>query len=213
MMSDRRERVKALLDQVLDLEPERRDAFLARECGSDPDLLTEVRSLMTALDGADDPLERPALAGSGTPFGREGSVIGAYRLLRRIGEGGMGVVYEAERADQQFDRRVAIKLIHAGVDYQIREVLESAFLFGAETLRELGVPEEEIEEIIEDVRLRDAERLELQTAGGIHAGTNLLKRNTPVPTPLAQPRRAGKALNDETADVISGKPIASATSE
>ncbi|MCA8972995.1 MAG: protein kinase, partial [Planctomycetes bacterium] len=113
MMSDRRERVKALLDQVLDLEPERRDAFLARECGSDPDLLTEVRSLMTALDGADDPLERPALAGSGTPFGREGSVIGAYRLLRRIGEGGMGVVYEAERADQQFDRRVAIKLIHA----------------------------------------------------------------------------------------------------
>ena len=112
-----------------------------------------------------------------------------------------------------FDRGAAIKLIHAGVDYQIREVLESAFLFGAETLRELGVPEEEIEEIIEDVRLRDAERLELQTAGGIHAGTNLLKRNTPVPTPLAQPRRAGTALNDETADVISGKPIASATSE
>ena len=90
-----------------------------------------------------------------------------------------------------FDRGTTISLIKAGVDYQIRETFESALLFGGEALQRLGVDEEEIAEIIEDVRRRDQERLELQIAGGIQAGRGLMKGNAPVPAPLA--RRSGRA--------------------
>ncbi|MBO6719586.1 MAG: cation:proton antiporter [Rhizobiaceae bacterium] len=101
-----------------------------------------------------------------------------------------------------FDRGAAIKLINAGVEYQIRETLESALLFAENTLHTLGVPEEETEEILADVRRRDAERLELQVAGGIYAGSGLLQKNMPVPTPLSTPRRTGRGLNEETQDLL-----------
>ncbi len=105
-----------------------------------------------------------------------------------------------------YDRGSAIKLIQLGVDYQIREALESALVFGRETLTTLGVPEEEADETIAEVRRRDAERLELQVAGGIYAGTSLIQGNAakaaPVPAPLATPRRKGRALSEETQKVI-----------
>jgi glutathione-regulated potassium-efflux system protein KefB len=101
-----------------------------------------------------------------------------------------------------FDRGAAIKLINAGVEYQIRETLESALRFAETTLRSLGVPDDETEEIMEDVRRRDAERLELQVAGGIYAGSGLLQKNMPVPTPLSTPRRAGRGLNEETEGLL-----------
>jgi glutathione-regulated potassium-efflux system protein KefB len=103
-----------------------------------------------------------------------------------------------------FDRGAAIRLIKAGVEYQIRETLESALRFAEATLETLGVPDEEAEEILADVRSRDAERLQLQVAGDIYAGTGLLKRNTPVPAPLSTPRRAGQALNEETEGLLRG---------
>ena len=101
-----------------------------------------------------------------------------------------------------FDRGAAISLIKAGVEYQIRETLESAFVFGRETLTQLGIPDEEADELMEEVRRRDDERLDLQVAGGIYAGTQLLKGNAPVPTPLAKPRQEGRAGNEETAAAI-----------
>ena len=101
-----------------------------------------------------------------------------------------------------FDRAAAISLIGAGVDYQIRETLESALLFSQATLKELGVPEDEVAELIGNVRARDAERFELQVAGGIHAGTSLIKGNAPVPTPLSTPRQPGRALSEETEELI-----------
>jgi glutathione-regulated potassium-efflux system protein KefB len=101
-----------------------------------------------------------------------------------------------------YDRGNAIALIRAGVDYQMRETFESALLFGESTLRHLGEEEEEAAEIIADVRRRDAERLELQIAGGIKAGRGLMKGNMPVPTPLTPPKRPGQALNEEAAIVI-----------
>ena len=108
----------------------------------------------------------------------------------------------AKVLSRAFDRGAAIKLIHTGVDYQIRETLESALRFAEAALEALGVPEEEADGIMDDVRRRDAERLELQVAGGIYAGTGLLQRNTPVPAPLSTPRRAGRGLNEETADLL-----------
>ena len=80
-----------------------------------------------------------------------------------------------------FDRAHALELVRLGVDYQIRETLESALLFGAEALIALGVDRDEAAEIIEDVRLRDADRFEMQIAGGMMAGSDMLQPNTGVP--------------------------------
>ena len=103
-----------------------------------------------------------------------------------------------------YDRGAAIKLIGAGVDYQLREAFESALVFGGETLRKLGIDDHEVAETIADVRRRDAQRLEMQIAGDIQAGSNFLKKNVagPVPTPLTPPRRPGRAMNEEAAEAL-----------
>ena len=103
-----------------------------------------------------------------------------------------------------YDRGAAIGLINVGVDYQMRETFESALLFGGATLEKLGVEQDEVAEVIEDVRRRDAERLELQISGGLQAGRRLMKGNIPepVPTPLTPPKRPGQAMNEGAADVL-----------
>jgi glutathione-regulated potassium-efflux system protein KefB len=104
-----------------------------------------------------------------------------------------------------YDRGAAIRLIEAGAAFQIRETLESAMAFGGAALAELGVSEDEAEELMAEVRRRDAERLELQISGGMHAGDDLLKGNAPRPTPLATPMRTGRAGNEEAASALSAK--------
>ncbi|AWC24169.1 NEM-activable K(+)/H(+) antiporter [Aminobacter sp. MSH1] len=106
-----------------------------------------------------------------------------------------------------YDRGTAIELIRAGVDFQLRETFESALLFGGSTLEKLGEDPDEVAEVIEEVRRRDAARLEMQFAGDIQSGRNYLQGNIPgpVPTPLTPPRRAAKALNEEAASVIARK--------
>jgi glutathione-regulated potassium-efflux system protein KefB len=103
-----------------------------------------------------------------------------------------------------FDRGHSMRLVQAGVDYQIRELFESSLTFGAAVLRDLGFNDIEIEETIEDVRDRDAARFEMQLAGGIEAGRALMRGNmtTPQPTPFTVPRREAKALNEEAAEAI-----------
>lgn len=101
-----------------------------------------------------------------------------------------------------YDRGTALQFIKARVDFQIRETFESALVFGGETLAQLGVEQDEIAETLEDVRRRDAERLDLQIAGDIAGARGLLKGNVPVPAPLAPPRQPGRALNEETASVL-----------
>jgi glutathione-regulated potassium-efflux system protein KefB len=103
-----------------------------------------------------------------------------------------------------YDRGAAIGLLNVGVDYQIRETFESALLFGGATLEKLGVDQAEVAEVIEDVRRRDAERLELQVSGGLQAGRRLMKGNIPepVPTPLTPPKRPGQAMNEGAADAL-----------
>jgi glutathione-regulated potassium-efflux system protein KefB len=98
-----------------------------------------------------------------------------------------------------YDREHALQLIHAGVDLQVRETFESAVRFGELALRTLGVAEEDAAEIAAEVRRRDAERVELELAGGLQAGKGLLLGNAPKPTPFTPPRRTGRAGNEETA--------------
>ena len=82
-----------------------------------------------------------------------------------------------------FDRGHSIRLIQAGVDYQIRETFESALKFGERALIELGLDEHEAAETIGDVRRRDDARLDLQLTGGVTAGRQLMRGNLPTPQP------------------------------
>ncbi|MET0893414.1 MAG: monovalent cation:proton antiporter-2 (CPA2) family protein [Pseudoxanthomonas sp.] len=109
---------------------------------------------------------------------------------------------------RSYDREHSLQLINAGVDYQIRETFESAVNFGAAALVELGVAEDDAARIATEIRRRDAERFELEMAGGgLKAGAGMMHTNTgpraaPKPTPFTTPRREGQALNEETAEVI-----------
>jgi glutathione-regulated potassium-efflux system protein KefB len=91
---------------------------------------------------------------------------------------------------RSFDRQHSLQLIASGVDYQIRETFESAMAFGEAALKELGLAPEEAVEIVADVRRRDAQRFELEIAGGTDAARALLRGNLWKPTPLVTPKRA-----------------------
>jgi len=87
---------------------------------------------------------------------------------------------------RSYDRGHAIALIRAGVDVQIRETVESAYLMGAEGLRALGFAEADVQEASLDIRRRDAERLAEQIHGDELSGRDRL--HLPVmPQPLGKP--------------------------
>ncbi|SHJ94452.1 glutathione-regulated potassium-efflux system protein KefB [Aureimonas altamirensis DSM 21988] len=85
---------------------------------------------------------------------------------------------------RSYDRGHAVELIRAGVDYQIRETVESAYRMGAEGLRALGHAELDAEEAEEDVRRRDEKRLSEQVQGDAMSGADHLHVR-PVPEPLS----------------------------
>ena len=103
-----------------------------------------------------------------------------------------------------FDRGHSMRLVQAGVEYQLRETFESALVFGHQVLIDLGFSQNEAIETIEDVRRRDEERFTLQLAGGLTAGRGLMRGNavTPQPAPYIKPRREGQALNEEAAEAL-----------
>jgi non-specific serine/threonine protein kinase/serine/threonine-protein kinase len=110
--------VKEILGEVLDRPAADRSAYLDRACGGDADLRRRVEALIEADEKDWDLLETPAAESSSLmSSGRlpaAGDRIGAYEISREIGHGGMGIVYLARRADEQFERRVAIKIARAG---------------------------------------------------------------------------------------------------
>jgi glutathione-regulated potassium-efflux system protein KefB len=99
-----------------------------------------------------------------------------------------------------YDRVHAMDLMRADVDYQLRETFESALNFGRVTLEGLGLNYEEASFVIEHVRDRDAQRMEIQFSEGIAAGLQKVPRVTPEP--LVQPKGKSKALSEETREVI-----------
>ncbi len=99
---------------------------------------------------------------------------------------------------RSYDRAHTIALVQAGVDFEIRETFESANEFSAAALIAMGLPDEEAREVVQDVRNRDLERLELQLAGDFFSGRELLHGNQPIPQPLTPPRREPQALTPET---------------
>jgi TolB-like protein/Tfp pilus assembly protein PilF/tRNA A-37 threonylcarbamoyl transferase component Bud32 len=102
-----------------------RQAFLAAQCGADAALRHDVESLLASADEAESLFEPPSVVIDGAPAtletigdldaGRIGERVGPYRIVRRLGGGGMGDAYLAVRADDAYDKTVAIKLIKRGM--------------------------------------------------------------------------------------------------
>jgi eukaryotic-like serine/threonine-protein kinase len=104
-----RERLKDLFERLCGLDAADRVALLSQE---QPETRSELESLLQSFDSAGEFLESPAQLEEALA----GERVGAYELVRQIGQGGMGAVYEAVRADREFDQRVAIKLVRMGLD-------------------------------------------------------------------------------------------------
>jgi WD40 repeat protein/predicted Ser/Thr protein kinase len=145
MTEERRARVRALFGEAAELSPGERRAFLDAACLADPDLRAEVEGLL-AVDAdlrAGGPeetfLKTPLLRPPGPPTNPATAAlpprIGRYRVLRLLGEGGMGAVYEAEQDNPR--RNVALKVIRAGLASQ---ALLQRFAREAEILGRLHDP-------------------------------------------------------------------------
>jgi tetratricopeptide (TPR) repeat protein/tRNA A-37 threonylcarbamoyl transferase component Bud32 len=112
-------RIKELFPAAAALPAAARPAFLARHCAASPELWAELESLLTAAESEPDFLAQSVIitALDGAPEALpEGLLLGPWRIGARIGRGGMGEVYMAERADGAFDMRVAVKILKRGVD-------------------------------------------------------------------------------------------------
>ena len=108
--------VKAVLAAVLEAPPEKRAALIDTLCGSDGEMRASVESMLAMEARAEELLNTQVVPGaalrSEDPAPEQ---IGPYRILREIGRGGMGVVYLGERADGEFRRQAAIKVITSGL--------------------------------------------------------------------------------------------------
>lgn len=125
--AERWSRVSDLFAHAVDLGPAERDAYLNSACGDDAALHDYVQSLLQADTEVDAVVEQTIISTASDAFGDEtsqaeqmkGQMIGPYRVERLLGSGGMGMVYLAQRADEQFDQQVAIKVgLHRLVDPQ-----------------------------------------------------------------------------------------------
>lgn len=125
-------RVRQILEQALEAAPERRAEYVEEACAGDSALRREVESLLAADAGAGTEFLAgsaakaaamlPTLEENGPAAGASlaGARIGPYQIAEEIGHGGMGTVYRAIRADDQYRKQVAIKVVRGGLGDEFR---------------------------------------------------------------------------------------------
>lgn len=122
MSSHEYQKVMKIVDVLMDCEPAELEARIRKECSGDESLRREVEKLLAEDKPESSFLEEsPLNALSLLPLAEEedrfiGKQVGSYRITEEIGRGGMGAVYKAVRADDQYHTEVAIKLIKRGMD-------------------------------------------------------------------------------------------------
>src|SRR5258708_2097177 len=104
MSQNRWNQIDTIFHGAIQHPPERQPAYLDEACAGDAGLRREIESLLKSHQESAHFLSPPAI-------GLRGRSFGPYRATSEIGRGGMGIVYLGERADQQFEKRVAIKVI------------------------------------------------------------------------------------------------------
>ena len=115
------ERAAEIFAEARTVDPAARDAFVDKACGGDAGLRSEVATLLGAADDSEAYFAQLAGRVSLSAMADDeplpaDKIIGAWRLVRRIGSGGMGAVYLAERADEQFEQQAALKILPTGLD-------------------------------------------------------------------------------------------------
>ena len=120
---ERWDEVDALFERAMDVPKHRRERFLFEASADDPELCSAVLELFAAgKPGLSEPSRTLMSAALGEPASdprpglAPGERLGPYRIVSELGRGGMATVYEAERADGAFSRRVAVKVLPEGVD-------------------------------------------------------------------------------------------------
>jgi serine/threonine protein kinase/tetratricopeptide (TPR) repeat protein len=125
MTPERWRQVEEIFQAAVELLPEERARYVAQVCANDTTLKRDVESLLSQHDSAGELLDQPFYGDTEynvfESFIEEedpmiGRRLGSYRIEREIGRGGMGAVYEASRADNEFNKRAAIKLVKRGMD-------------------------------------------------------------------------------------------------
>ncbi|WP_445664881.1 protein kinase domain-containing protein [Fodinibius sp. AD559] len=121
------EKVEQIVDEILDLPAEQRQAYIEKTCGHDQNLKSEVTQLIESIFDSEGWLTdlneykhefyndvSEGLESLSTNQDFVGRQVGSYTIKKKIGQGGMGLVYLADRSDDNFDHQVAIKIIREG---------------------------------------------------------------------------------------------------
>lgn len=119
MADDLWKRADRILEEALDRSGGERAAYLDAACASEPELRALVERLLADAEAEHPTLERgvaDAVVAQAVETTVEGTIVGRYRVVRELGRGGMAIVYLAERVDDDFRQKVALKLLKRGLD-------------------------------------------------------------------------------------------------